>query len=751
MKKSTLLLLYFIVHTVLSGYALPIVSAQEQPLITSIEVRGLRRIENAAVRSKITHMAGESLSSEKTAQDIKNIYRMGYFDDVRVEIEPFEGGAKLIYLIKEKPTIIKIDFQGNKEIEDSKLKEKITITANSISDTVLIQDNADKLRTFYEEEGYWLSKIVPVIKKISDAEVSLTYQIEEGPKVKIKDIIIEGNKSFSKKQIKKVMKTDTWWMFSFITSSGYYKKETMISDIEKIRELYFNNGYIKVAVADPVIEITEDKKGMKITLMISEGDRFKISSVEIVGNKAFSEDDLKKKIQSLPNNVFSRGGLRRDVAAMTEMYSENGYALVSIYPDLIPDDASKQIKISFKIEEGDIYRVGRIDISGNSRTRDKVIRREVRLDEGDIFNSKLLRRSYERIGNLNFFESVDMQPRPRPDEKLVDIGIRVKERPTGSFSVGGGYSSVDKLIGTIDVTQGNLFGRGQYIKLKGEFGGTSTTYELSFRDPWFLDRPISFGTGIYKTTRDYSEYNRKATGFDISLGKNLSEYWRGDITYNYERATISDIADDASSTIKEQEGTKTTSSITPSITRDSRDNFLDPHTGSRNSFYVTYAGLGGDNNFVKGNIDSTWFFPLGVTTISLRGRYGYATGISGKTLPLYERFYVGGIYTIRGLDFGEAGPRDSNGEVIGGTKQIIFNAEYIFPILSELRLKGVIFFDAGRAFDSSEDAKDLRYTTGGGVRWISPIGPLRLEWGYNIAPKPGEDKSRWEFTFGSFF
>lgn len=750
MKKSALLFFYFIIIVFFAADAYS-AFAQELPLVNSIEVKGLKRIEEGAIKSKITQKTGEPLSSEKTTNDIKSIYKMGYFDDVRVEIEPLEGGVKLIYLIKEKPTIIRIDFHGNEELDDSKLKEKITITPNSIADTVLIQDNADKLHAFYEEEGYWLSKIVPVVKKISDDEVSLTYQIEEGPKVKIKSIIIEGNKAFSKKEIKKVMKTDERWLFSFVTSSGYYKKETMNYDIEKIRDLYFNNGYIKVAVADPKIQLTEDKKGMLITIMISEGDQYRISPIEIAGNKVFSEDELREKIQSSSKNIFSREILRKDVAAITEMYSEKGYALVTIFPDLLPDDASKQVKITFKIDEGDIYRIGRIEISGNIRTRDKVIRREVRLDEGDIFNSTLLKRTYERINNLNFFEYVEMQPKPRPEEKLVDIGIKVKERPTGFISVGGGYSSVDKFIGTVDITQGNLFGRGQYIKLRGELGGRSSFYELSFRDPWFMDKPVSFGTGIYKTTRKFIEYDRKAIGFDMSFGKSLSEYWRGDITYNYERATIDNVDLNASSTIMEQKGTKTTSSITPAIVRDSRDNFLDPHTGSRNSLYMTYAGLGGDNAFLKGVIDSSWFLPVGETTFSIRGRYGYATGISGKPLPLYERFYVGGIYTIRGLGFGEAGPRDSNGEVIGGKNQIVFNAEYIFPIVSEARLKGVIFFDTGKAYDSLKDSGDFRYTSGAGFRWISPIGPLRLEYGYNLDKKPEETKGRWEFTFGSFF
>jgi len=750
MRRTSFLLFYIIV---LAFFMTDIcaVFAEELPQVNSIEVRGLKRIEEGAVKSKITQKPGEPLTSEKTTNDIKNIYKMGYFDDVNVEIELFEGGVKVIYLIKEKPTIVKIDFQGNDKLNDEKLREKVTITANSIADTVLIQDNADKLRAFYEEEGYWLSKVVPVVKKVTDDEVLLTYQIEEGPKVKIKDIVFEGNKAFSKREIRKVMKTTDWWLFSFVTSSGFYKKDEMNSDIEKIRDLYFNNGYLKVAVADPKIKLAEDKKGMVITIVISEGDQFKVSSVSIEGNKAFPESELRKKMQIAPNTVFSRATLRKDVAALTDNYSEKGYALVSIYPDMIPDDASKQVKITYRIDEGYIYKIGRIEISGNTRTRDKVIRREVRLDEGDTFNSTLLRRSYERINNLQFFETVDMQPKPRPDEKVVDIDVKVKEKATGFLSVGGGYSSVDKFIGTVDVTQGNLFGRGQYLKLKGELGGRSSYYELAFRDPYFMDTSVSFGTSVYKTTRKFIEYDRKAIGFDVTFGKSLSEYWRSDITYNFEKATIYNIASNASSTVTDQAGTKTTSSVTPALTRDSRDNFLDPHRGSRNSVYVTYAGLGGTNNFLKTNLDSGWYFPISETTFHLRGRYGYATGVGGKPLPLYERFYVGGIYTIRGLGFGEAGPRDNNGSVIGGTKQIIFNAEYIFPLVSEIRLKGLVFFDAGKAYDSSKNSGSLRYTSGFGFRWISPIGPLRLEYGRNIAAKEGEKKGRWEFTFGSFF
>lgn len=729
------------------------VIAQEQlPIVNSIEVKGLKRIEDGAVKSRITQKVGEPISNEKISEDIKNIFKMGYFDDVKAEIETLEGGIRLIYAVKEKPTIIRVAFQGNTELKDDKLKEKAAITVGSIADTTLIQDNASKLQLYYEEEGYWLATVVPVINKISENEVYLTFQINEGKKVKIRQINIVGNKAISAGKIKDAMKTTTWKIYSFIFSSGYYKKETMTSDLEAVKDLYFNNGYIKVVVADPEMRLTDDKTGMIITINISEGDQYRISSVAVTGNKVYPESELRKRVSSAPGGVFSKEVLKKDIASMTEIYTEHGYALANVYPDIIPDEATKQIALTYKVEEGDVYRIGKIDISGNTKTRDKVIRREVRLDEGDLFNSVLLKRSYERINNLNFFETVDISPKPKYEEKLLDVDVKVKERATGFLSVGGGYSSVDKLIGMVDITQGNLFGSGKYVKLRGELGGRSSYYELSYRDPWFLNKPISFTADIYNTRREYIDYSRKAIGFGFGFGKELAEYWGGNISYNLERASIFNASSTGDERIRRQagEGAKTTSSITPTITRDSRDNFLDPSRGSRNSVYFTFAGLGGENAFIKGVADSAWFFPVGSTTIALRGRLGYAKGIFNKELPWYERFYVGGIYTVRGLGYGEAGPK-SNGEFIGGTKELIFNTEYIFPILKEMRLKGVVFFDAGNSYDVSEPIGSLRYTAGTGIRWISPVGPIRIEWGYNLQRKPGESSNKVEFTFGSFF
>ncbi|MGO9613644.1 MAG: outer membrane protein assembly factor BamA [Dissulfurispiraceae bacterium] len=727
--------------------------AQEQPIVTAIEVKGLRRIEEGAIRSRVSQKIREPLSQEKTTEDIKTLYKMGYFDDVRVEIEPFEGGIKVIYVVKEKPTIVRVEFQGNKEFEDSKLKEKINITPGAIADITLINDNATKLRAFYEDEGYYLASIVPVLRKLKEGELALTYQIEEGQKVKIKEIRIEGNKIMSTRKIKGVMKTTERGLFSFITGTGYYKKEEMKADVEKIRDLYYNNGYIKVTVGEPQIHLTDDMKGMKITIQISEGEQFRVSSVEVTGEKVYTEQEVRQQIKIAPKMVFSKAVLQRDVAAISELYANNGYALVSIFPDLTPDEEKKETRIVFKINEGDKYRIGRIEISGNTRTRDKVIRREIRLDEGDLFNAASLKRSYERLNNLQFFETVDISPKPEPEEKLVDVDVKVKEKSTGFLSVGGGYSSVDKIVGMVDVTQGNLWGTGQYLKLRGELGALSSYYEVAYKDPWFLDKQLSFGASIYRNTRDYGDFDREGYGTEFSLGKNFWEYWTATLSYNFEDALVYNVLDTASTVIKDQGGTYITSAFSFSLMRDSTDNHIDPMRGSRNDVSVTVAGFGGNTGYIKGIAESGWYFPIfDVTAIHLKGTIGYETAIFGKKLPLYEQFYVGGINTVRGFDFGYAGPLDINGQPIGGTREVIFNSEYIFPIIPEYKFKGVVFFDAGKGYDASEGLlTNLRYGAGPGIRWISPVGPIRVEWGFNLNRRPGEAASKIEFTFGSVF
>ncbi len=655
---SVLLFFFVFIRINASGFA------EDMPPVTLLEISGNKKVEKETIQAKIKSNIGTMFSQEIVQSDIKELYSLGYFDDVRVEIEPFEGGIKLIFIVKEKPTIINIDFQGNEKIETDDLREKITVAAGAFANHALIMDNIEKIVSFYQSEGYWNVKVLHIIREVSEDAVALTFQIDEGPKTKIKEIAIEGNKSLSSKEIKKTMKTKEWWIFSFITGSGIYKEEEMKADIERIRALYQSKGYIQAVISDPVVTLSPDRTKLYIKLSLSEGDQYKVGDVSFSGSSVFGSTELYRHIETASGDIFNRNAVRNDIDNILDLYAERGYAMADINPLMDVNNKEKILNLNFSIKEGEIFRIGRIDIIGNQKTRDKVIRREIRLDEGETYNSKLLKRSYQRITNLNFFDSVELNPKPRVKDKLVDIDIKVKEKLTGMLTVGGGYSSIDKFLVMGEITQTNLFGKGLYLKLKADLSARRTNYNIKIRDPWFMDKPVSATFGLYNEEFEFPDYDKKATGMSIGFGKDLSEYVGGNITYNIESARVSNIADTASSIIKGQEGKRLTSSISPAVWIDTRDNYIDPGSGSKNTLNTTLAGIGGDNYFVKTMIDSLWYFPgIWNTTISLRSRFGYASGFAGKELPLYERFYVGGIDTVRGLGFGEGGPRDETGEV----------------------------------------------------------------------------------------
>lgn len=735
-------------------FTVSIASADSGPVVKLIEISGNRKISDDTIYSKIGSKVGRAFSKNTVQDDIKGLYAIGYFNDVRVEIESFEGGVKLIYIFVEKPTIVSLDFQGNKEFETKELKEKITLTSGAIANLSLITDNVQQVISFYQSEGYWLVNVVPLIREISEDAVALTFQVDEGPKVIIKEINIEGNKAIAAKKIRKVMKTKKRWLFSFITGSGIYKKEQIREDIERIRAFYHSKGYIYVAISKPEIRLSDDRKKLYLTISISEGDQYSIGTLEIKGNTVFTTSQLSEGLELASGEVFNRTALRNDIDRIIDLYMEKGYARADVNPLINVNEEEKIAHVTLSITEGKIFRIGRINISGNTKTRDKVIRREVRLDEGDIFNKKLIKRSYQRINNLNYFETVDVTPVPHVEEQLIDLNVDVKEKLTGMLSIGGGYSSIDKFMVMGEVTQANLFGRGLRLRVKAELSARRTNYNISLSDSWFMDKPISASISVYNESFEFLDYDKKATGGSIGFGREFTEYISGKIIYTLEDVTIEDIDEDASDLIKDQEGSKITSSISPSITRNTIDNYLDPTTGSKNTLYTTIAGLGGDNYFAKGLVDSIWYFPvIWDTTFSVRGRFGYARGYNGEELPLYERFYVGGINTVRGLGFGEGGPRNEEDEKIGGNKELIFNAEYIFPVIKDIKLKGVLFYDYGASFDNGKpiDFGDMRSTTGIGARWMSPFGPIRLEWGYNLDPRDGEGQSKFEFSMGGVF
>lgn len=764
------------VLAVFIGIASPAFAEDEgQAKVTDIQVAGNKKIETETIRSKITTKVGDIFTPSKVRDDIAAIYKMGYFDDVKVAAEGYAGGLRLIYTVVERPIITSFSFEGNKNIETSKIREKMTISPYSVYNPALIDENVEKIKVFYQGEGYYNVKVMPVIKKTA-REIKVIFDIDEGGKVIISRIDIVGNKHISSRKIRKVMETKRHiFLWSWIMKTGTYKLVEFTQDLERIKDLYYNNGYIQVQIGEPQVVLSKDKKRLSITIPITEGEQFRYGKIDVSGNKIFTSQELLKNIKAKTGDIMDRDQLKGDVVTLTDMYGSKGYAFASISPVIKPDVEKRTVDISLEVSEGDQIFVNRINISGNTKTRDKVIRRELTFNEGEIYDTTSMKRSYERLKNLDFFEDVEIVPERKGEKDTVDLDVKVKEKSTGSFSIGGGYSTVDRLVALGEIQQNNLFGLGESIRFKGEFGKIHQNYVLSFTEPWLFDRPISLRLDAFKDDQAYSGYSKKSTGGAISLGRRFWDYWGVTGTYSYEDATYRDLESSFSGFPELPDLLKlhTTSKVGFNISRDSRDNYLDPRRGSSHSVYAEYAGkyLGSENEFYKVIADTAWYFPFyWDTAFMLHGRIGLEEGMDGKDVPIYERFYVGGIGTVRGANFGDLGPK-FHGSAVGGTKEIIMNAEYTFPLVPAIKLRGVTFFDAGRAYGitysditdstgaivgyhkdySMNDFGSLEYSAGAGIRWISPLGLIRLEYGYLINPKPDQKHGKFEFSMGTMF
>ncbi len=766
----------FGVLLLLSGLGLS--ARAEEVKVTLIEVQGNRRIETATVLAKIKTKEGELFSPSRIKEDITALYQLGHFEDIQVRTEGFETGLKVIFVVKEKPLIREIRYEGNVEIATDKLKETVTLLPRTAYSVQNIQENAEKIRLKYQDDGYYTTTVMPIVTELRTGDRNITFYIDEGQKVELREVIITGNKAFSSGEIKKQLKTQEHWFFSFLGRSGALRTEELREDMDTITELYYNKGFIQVQVDEPVIERRSDEE-LAVKIHIREGEQFSIRSISLRGNEVLSSDEIKREIKLKQGDVFSREILRKDVARIMDRYDGIARPFANVIPQFDIDPATRTVAIVFDIREGGEVRIGRVNISGNIKTRDKVIRREFRLDEGDLYSKQALKRSYERLNNLNFFETIDLAPERRLQEPILDLNVKVKEKLTGTFSIGGGYSSVDGLVGIAEVSQGNVGGRGQLLKLKLQWGGIHDVLVVSFMEPYLFDKPISGKIDAYSQTQEYDGYTLDTKGGGLGIGKTYSEYLSASIRYSWDRSTIVEVdqakivSNPALEFQRQNYGdTITTSSLSLTLARDSRDFYLDPRTGSRNSLFLQYAGgvLGGDPSYTKRIIDSAWYAPLFWDTVFMaRGRVGYVSAFNENQgafdknpLPLSERFFVGGSSTVRGFKYGTAGPlvpvMDSLGNIvyynrIGGNKELIFNFEYGFPIVQEARLKGVLFYDIGKAFDDDESfhTGPLRHSIGWGIRWFSPIGPLRFEWGYIINQKSEDQASKFEFSIGSLF
>jgi outer membrane protein insertion porin family len=733
--------------------------------VASIEIRGNKKIELPAIQGRLTLKPGDPYTPENVRGQIKILYETGYFEDVQLETEPTPEGIALTFVVQEKPFITEIVFDGNEELSDDKLKEKITIKSQAFLDQQQAKESAEKIRLAYQEDGYFSAQVIPIVQTLDEDRKRLTFFIKEGEKAKVKTVNFEGMRSASKSEMFKVTATREWvpWyglftqfkLPSFLSDAGVLKREEMNNDVERIREVLLNKGYLNAQVGLPTVELSEDKKWFNVTYTVNEGEPFTVAEVGFRGNTVFEEPELRDKMKIKPGEIFQRQKIRDEISRLTDLYGSKGYAFADVVPNVNPNAEERTATIILSIKEGEMMRIRQINIHGNEKTKDNVIRRELRVDEQDVIDTPSLKRSFQRLNNLNFFETVEILPQ-QVDADKVDLNVRVKEKPTGQFSIGGGFSTLDKLVAIADITEGNLGGNGWMGRIRGQLGQQRTLGLITFRNPYLNDSLTSMQIDVYRSMTNYITYFEKKAGASLTFGRWLSEYVTGSVSLVAEQLDFSDPTIDAPELVLSQLGTQSTTGFRTSLARDTRDYFLDPRTGLRTSVGFDFGTpyLGGTNNFYKYYLDAIKYTPLPFDTrFSIHARYGSAEGLHGKPIPLTERFFVGGINTMRGFVFGRAGPVTPSGSLLGAAKELIFNNDFIFTISSEAKLNGVIFFDWGNGFNDGEPVafNALRKSAGLEGRWISPFGPLRAAYGINLDPRPGERKGVFEFTIGSLF
>jgi outer membrane protein insertion porin family len=551
-------------------------------------------------------------------------------------------------------------------------------------------------------------------------------------------------------------------LLSFITNAGIFKEETFQKDLDRIVAFYYNEGHIKAKVGTPTV--THEGKDIYITIPVEEGESFKIGEVDITGDFIVPRETLLKDLKTVKGEGFRSNYLNDDMVSLSELYSDQGYANVDITPLTSINDEQKTVAVNFEITKGERIYFERINITGNNRTRDKVIRRELKVSEGELYSGSKVKRSKQRLDDLGFFKKTNLTTTKAGGPNRVSLNVEVEEKPTGSLSFGAGYSSVDSLVGLVQLSQDNFLGKGQRLDLRCQLGGTNR-FMFSFTEPWFFDTRWKAGVDLFNMERWYEDFDSESMGGSMRLGHPIGEFTRVDFGYEYEEVDISDVDYDASLDILEQEGTSTTGALTAGITRSTLDNRFTPHTGIITHFTTKFAGVGGDNQFVTFVGSFGKYFPLPRdSAFFIRGTAGYSVGYGGEEVPIFEKFFLGGLDSIRGFEERSVGPKERRGsryffisdrddkDVVGGEKELFFNFEYIFPILKETGIRGVVFFDAGNAYKKSESfLSDIRTSAGFGIRWQSPFGPLRLEFGINLDPEDDEDTSEFHFTMGSMF
>ncbi len=723
--------------------------------IAKVEISGNNKIEAVAIIQQIKSKEGSPYTENNITEDIKTIFKMGFFLDVSASATDTPEGKIVTFTVVERGLITDIQIKGNKKLSKSDIMEVLTIKTRENLNREKIKSDIIKIKSLYDAKGYYNAEIIDEVEQDGQKDYRVILNITENDKIYIKTINFEGNEAFSTKELKKLMTTEEKGILSFFNDKGILNRDQLKQDVGKIHSHYFNSGFVNAQLAEP--DVTYDKKGLYIKIQIKEGKRYKFGAIAISGDPLQkSYGDLFASLKIKEGDHYNREKIVKDIDTLIQACNDEGYAYADVDPNIDVQDEKQLVNVEYQIIKGELIFINRISISGNTITRDKVIRRQLSVVEGDLYSSSKLKESYASLNRMRYFEEVDFQTEKGVERDKMNINVRVKEKNTGMFMIGAGYSATEKAVIMAQISQNNFLGYGQQLSLKASLGGTTTNYELSFIEPWLFDIPLWTKTNLWKYTADYDSYDLDTYGFGLTFGYPLWEKIVGYAGYSFSSNDIIITDSTAPQNIKDQEGERTTSAVTLSFVRDTTDDAMLPTKGTRANFSVMYAGLGGDVKLVKYSAGVSAYFPLFWDMVFVtKGRMGYIQNLDDSIddIPIYEKYVLGGITTIRGMRY--IGPiNGGTSDVEGGTTMMLFNLELIFPLIKNAGMMGAVFYDAGNSWNygGAYNFGDLRQSVGAGIRWYSPIGPLRLEYGYPIDNKGlvDNDGGRWEFTIGMF-
>lgn len=756
------ILLLFVPATLLRIASAVAEGLNEQYTVDGVEILGNRRVDTSAIEAQLKATKG-TVGSDAIDEDIKTLYKTGFFDQVSVSIVEKNGRNLLKYNLVEKPVVRKVYITGNQNVDEGDLKDIIKFDTRRFLDKAKVEAIIRNASSYYQTQGYFDAAISYSVVPVGDNQVDVTFTVEEGESFKIREVRVKGLEKLDEDDVLSVMQTRRYkWYNSWLLSTGRLNMEMLQNDKTLIRQYLLDHGFVDGTVSEPSVEKRDD--GIYISVDVKEGTEYKIGSLTASGDLLEGgTEEVLDRIKSAEGETFSASQVREDTFKISDKYTDIGYAFANVIPETTINREAGTVDIDFRANRGKLVTINRIKIRGNEKTYDNVIRRELKIAEQETYSGTKIRRSQELLQRLGYFEEVNISSEPADDDK-VDLTVNVREGSTGTFSAGAGYSSSDGAIFNARVSENNLFGTGRSVSLNFDIGTERENLVLSYDDRRFNDSRLAVGADLLRTEREFSDFDRSMQGGSLSAGYPLSamlgESW-DDVAFSlrYELLSI-DISDvdalDAAPLVLASEGESTSSGITPSLTRNTINNPLNPSKGSRQQISFEKSGLGGDEDYYLFEVSNQWYLPLiqssyGDLTFSWRTRFDYGESNNGEPFPLFKRFFPGGINSVRGFKNRTLGPKDDRGNEFGGSKQLVNNFELIFPLVNSAGLKAVVFYDMGEAFDDDDSihVSDLRRAYGAGIRWTSPLGPIRIEFGFPVDREDDEDSMVTLFSFGA--